>query len=282
MKYLVAFKAKTVIAILGVLGMALVACGGAAPIPTALPTTASIPATLPAPDEPASAGQSLFVSKGCAACHGQDGEGSAIAPALAGHSALMVKRQVRNPRFQMPAFSTAQISDAELEAIAVYIGSLGGDGHAHVEPLELAVAVEMHHWMALEGLKAKEQAEAIHHVGHIVGLLQDGEHRRNMEAILEGLQAGETHGPEHEIEGMLAGTASPDLTLAELHLRQALVALAVAEMDDTRHHVQHFQEQAGPEEGEQAGEILDFLEQGDLHGAEHEIQELLGGEEHTE
>ena len=102
------------------------------------------------------------------------------------------------------------------------------------------------------------------------------------DAYLESLQAGETHDPEHDIEGMLAGTASPDLSLAELHLRQALVALAAGELEDTQHHVEHFQEQAGPEEGEQAREILDFLESGDLHEAEHEIQELLGGEEHTE
>ena len=30
------------------------------------------------------------------------------------------------------------------------------------------------------------------------------------------------------------------------------------------------------------GEVLDLLEQGDLHEAEHEIQELLGEEEHAE
>lgn len=89
-----------------------------------------------------------------------------------------------------------------------------------------------------------------------------------------------THEPEHEIEEMLAGTANPDLTLARLHLRQALVALAVENVADAQHHVVHFQELATSMEVEQAVEILDLLDQGNLHQAEHEMQELLGEEGH--
>lgn len=78
---------------------------------------------------------------------------------------------------------------------------------------------------------------------------------------------------------MVAGTAAPDLTLAELHLRQALVTLAVEDVADTQHHVEHFQEVAGPEDAEQTADILDLLAQGALHDVEHEIRELLGEEE---
>ena len=59
----------------------------------------------------------------------------------------MVERQVRNPRFRMPAFSETQVSDAELEAIGHYIGNLSGEGHAHPETIELSASLEMHHWM---------------------------------------------------------------------------------------------------------------------------------------
>ena len=138
----------------------------------------------------------------------------------------------------------------------------------------------MHHWMALEALKAENRAEAIHHVRHIIELLEEGEHRHRMESVLEGLEAGEIHDPEHEIEEMLATRAAPDLTLAELHLRQALVALAGEDVADVQHHIEHFQKVSSPDEGEHAAEIIDLLNHGELHGAEHMMQELLGEDEH--
>ena len=228
-------------------------------------------------------GHDLMIAKGCAACHGQNGEGSAIAPALAGHSEAQVVRQVRSPRFQMPAFSEEQVSDEELDAIAFYITSLESEGHAHaeVETAQLGVIVEMHHWMALEALKADVLEDAIHHVEHIIELLDDGDHQDRMNVIREDLQASNIHDAEHNIEEMLAGKAAPDLTLAQLHLRQALVALAVEGLDDARHHVEHFQILVGAQEAQRATEIIVLLGESDLHQAEHEIQELLG-EEHSD
>ena len=114
----------------------------------------------------------------------------------------MVKRQVRNPRFQMPAFSEGQLSDEGLESIAHYLASLEGEDHAHPEPAELKVAVEMHLWMALEALKAGDREDATYHVRHINEPLEDGEHQHHMQAILDSLGTGDTHDSEHEIEGM--------------------------------------------------------------------------------
>ena len=185
----------------------------------------------------------------------------------------------RNPRFRMPAFTERQVSDEELDSIAQYIASLPSEGHAHPGAIELTAAVEMHHWMALEALKVDDTAEGIHHVKHIIELLEPGVHRTQMEAIVETLQAGETHDPEHEIEGMLAGTAAPELTLLQLHLRQALVSLAIEDLAEAQHHVAHVQDLADVSDGERIAEILLFLDQGDAHGAEHEIEELLGEEE---
>ncbi len=263
--------------------LAAAGCGGTVeetPTPP-LATRASVPADTATPAErPQSSeeasGRDLFISKGCAACHGQNAEGSSIAPALPGHTEEMVKRQVRNPRLQMPAFSESQVSDDELEAIAHYVSSLSGDGHAHPETIELAIAVEMHHWMALEALKVDDQDEAIHHVQHIIDLLEPGPHHDAMVTVLQGLQAGETHGPEHDIEGMLAESASPGLTLLQLHLKQASVALAVDDSSDAQHHVSHAQESADATAGEIFSEISILLREGNLHSANHEIEELLG------
>ena len=264
------------IAAISVMALALAACGGGEE-PTSTPTATATP--LPVGE--AAEGRTLFIARGCAGCHGVNAEGSAIAPALAGHSEAAVTRQVRTPRFQMPAFSEAQISDEELGEIAHYIAGLEGEGHLHAEGLELTARVEMHHWMALEAVKAGERTDAIHHVGHIIELLEEGEHRQRMEDILGSLEAGEIHDLEHEIEGMLAGTASPDLTLADLHLRQALAALVTEDVADVAHHVAHFQDLGGPEEAGAAAEILDLLNEGNLHDAEDEIRELLGEEAHS-
>ena len=138
------------------LNIFLFACGGTPPTET----PELVPARTSAQGEPTSEGQALFVAKGCAACHGQNAEGSRIAPALPGHNEEMVKRQVRNPRFQMPAFSESQVSNEELEAIAHYIASLSAEAHAHPDPIEVTAAVEMHHWMALEALKANDPGAA--------------------------------------------------------------------------------------------------------------------------
>ena len=265
----------TIAAILASLIILLLACGG----PTSTNTPKPVATSIAVQAEPRSVGQALFIAKGCAACHGQNAEGSQIAPALPGHSEETVKRQVRNPRFQMPAFTEDQVTDEELQVIALYIASLSGEGHAHQVTIELTAAVEMHHWMALEALKVSDQAEAIHHVTHIIELLEPGQHRQQMVAILEALEQGETHDPEHDIEQMLAGTASPDLTLFQLHLRQALVALAVEDTDEAQHHVIHAQELADPGDEENLKDVSELMGQGVLHQAEHEIRELLGESE---
>ena len=275
MKICAPMVATLLVVTLPLLATALAACAAEAPpSPTATETPTKPPET-----REEVGGRELYLSKGCAGCHGQNAEGSAIAPALPGHNVVMVKRQVRNPRLRMPAFSEKQISADELESIASYIESLPSEGHAHPETIELTEAVEMHHWMALEALKAEDRVEAIHHVDHIIDLLEPGEHQDGMVAIVQSLQAGEGHEPEHAIEEMLAGTAAPDLNLFQLHLRQALVSLAVNDRADAQHHVEHAQSLA--EQDDEAGlhEALEGLEQGELHQAQHEIQELLGEDE---
>jgi mono/diheme cytochrome c family protein len=79
--------------------------------------------------ESVEAGRRAFVSKGCYACHGREGQGSPTTgprlgpnpPALA---AFM--RAVRTPRNQMPPFSDALVSDKELNDIYSFVQSRPG------------------------------------------------------------------------------------------------------------------------------------------------------------
>ena len=96
----------------------IAACGGSAtPTTPSLPKPTSAIETLPA-------GHQLFVTKGCAACHGQNAKGSVIAPALGGHSGNQVRRQVRAPLGLMPVFPPDKSSNGELLDIEI--------GRAHV------------------------------------------------------------------------------------------------------------------------------------------------------
>ena len=240
-------------------------------------STASPKATVAVAD---TSGHSLFINKGCAACHGQNAEGTTIAPALPGHNEAMVINQVRNPRFQMPAFGPEQISNTELEAIAGFIVNLEGGEHQHPTAIDLSGAVEMHHWMALESLEANDPAEAIHHVAHIIESLDPGEHQDRMKDILASLESGgDTHEPEHQIEEMLAGSASPSLTLFQLHLKQALDSFVADDVSEAKHHVSHAQEIGDDSTADGLAEVRDLLEMENRHGAEHEVREILGLEE---
>ena len=253
------------------------ACSAAA-TPTVIPTPepTSTPASAPS-STPASEvhGTQLFSEKGCAACHGQNAEGSDIAPALPGHTAEQVRRQVRNPIGTMPRFGPEQITDEELEELVEFITELTSDGHG--EPLGLAMqdVVAMHHWMALLALKAERVTEARHHVNHIIDLVENADHRHQMEEVLEALDGAHLHEAEHSIEGMLAGTAESELSLAELHLQMVLSALAVDDAEDAQHHMSHFIEEAEPSKVDLAEEAMGHLNAGELHEAEELVRELI-------
>ena len=251
------------------IGALLAACGESTPTATPTPD-----ATL----SPAEQGARLYALKGCSACHGLGAEGSDIAPALPGHSAEQVRRQVRSPLGTMPAFGAERISDQELDLLAAYVESLEGSG-SHTEPT-LGDAVAIHHWMALTALAGERADEAMHHVGHAIALIEDAGHRQQMEAVLASLESGQLHDAEHEIEEMLAGTAEPELSPSELHLQLALGATQAHDGPEAVHHLEHFAAEAGETGSEGASEALEHIEAGELEEAGHEIAELIEASEH--
>lgn len=87
----------------------------------------------PTPTAPVIDGAQLFVTKGCAVCHGDQGQGD-TGPSIINHTEAQVLKQVREPSGVMPASDPASLSDAELAAIASFVAELeGDDGHADAE-----------------------------------------------------------------------------------------------------------------------------------------------------
>ena len=250
----------------------IAACGGSATAtPPSLPKPTSAIETLPV-------GHQLFVTKGCAACHGQDAEGSIIAPALGGHSGNQVRRQVRAPLGLMPVFPPDKISNGELLEIAGFIESLSGD-HAHQRPAAKADALAQHHWMSLFALEDGKPSEAAHHINHVIELVT-GSHLASMQEAIQLIESANLHDAEHMIEGMIAGTAAPDVTSPEMHLRLAASSAVVENGDDAIHHLEHYSALIDVDSPEAAValEAMELLDAAEFSQAEHEISELVGGE----
>jgi mono/diheme cytochrome c family protein len=83
------------------------------------------------PPGDAANGKRLFIAEGCFTCHGRVGQGGAYngpAPILA-NTALPFdgfKGQIRNPVNDMPAFSSANLSDKDIADIYAFVRSLPG------------------------------------------------------------------------------------------------------------------------------------------------------------
>ncbi|HXV35352.1 MAG TPA: cytochrome c [Gaiellaceae bacterium] len=219
----------------------------------------------------------VYLDAGCATCHGTDGEGTGVGPALGGHTAQQVRQQVRSPLAQMPSYSREQLSDEELAAIVAYIAGLEA-AEEHVEPLAISDVVAAHHWMALSALAAGDGQDALHHIGHIVDAVDDPEHRDALLQARELVRAGDLHEAEHLIQEMLAGKAQPGLGIARLHLRLALTAVDQRDTGEAIHQLRHFLEVAEAAERRQGRAALEQLRGGELHEAEHAIADLLGVE----
>ncbi len=277
---------------LGILGLIaglvlmIAACGGiyggdttsAAPTSTAPPAATALPTST-------SEGQRLFTANGCSACHGPEGQGSAIAPGLAGHTAGQVKRQARAPLGLMPVFPPSKISNAELSQIAEYVESLAGE-HVHMRIADPGESLAQHHWMTLFALEDDSPDEAVHHIDHIIDQVT-GEHLSQMKQSREETEGGYLHEAVHIIENMLAGVQVDDLTASEMHASLARSSVLIDDIDGALHHLDHLMEalSGDPAVASQVAEIRGLLESGDISDAAHELEELAGTtheEEHKE
>jgi mono/diheme cytochrome c family protein len=95
----------------------------------------SLAAAQDAPKGDATNGKRVYLADGCFTCHGRSGQGGAYngpAPILA-HTALPFdgfKNQLRAPADDMPAFSTAVLSDQDVADIYAFVQTLPGPASA--------------------------------------------------------------------------------------------------------------------------------------------------------
>jgi mono/diheme cytochrome c family protein len=86
-----------------------------------------------APPGDAENGKRLYLVGGCFTCHGRSGQGGAFngsAPSLARTETPFdgFKAQLREPANDMPAYSTAVLSDQEIADMYAFVQSLSGAG----------------------------------------------------------------------------------------------------------------------------------------------------------
>jgi mono/diheme cytochrome c family protein len=84
-----------------------------------------------APPGDAGNGKRLYLADGCFTCHGRSGQGGAFngpAPSLAKTEMPFdgFKAQLRDPANDMPAYSTAVLSDQEIADMYAFVQSLPG------------------------------------------------------------------------------------------------------------------------------------------------------------
>lgn len=220
-------------------------------------------------------GKALY-NKYCAACHGAQGEGTSLAPKIAGHSQGAMKMQVRSPMGKMPAFPASQINDKDLENIVSFVYSLSPATMSAME-WEKEAPETMHHWMALLAIKNNDAADARHHLDQALTFVKELKHKSGMERAMTMMSQGKLHDMEHEIEEMAGGEAPSGMTIQRFHLQLVKRAVEAKDLAQVKHHVEKFMVKATDREKKIANELLKKVEKGDFHEAEHEVEELIKG-----
>lgn len=261
------------------LAVVAASCGAGtqiAAISTGKPVSASDPAL------------ASFRDAGCAACHGQNGQGG-IGPAMGGHTAEQVIRQVRAPLGAMPLFTPAELNDAQLASIVDFVTALpqmsmaqdvvhdegGGAESGGLGAREVLIG---HHWMAISAIDAGKARQAIAHITNINDLVQ-AEHQSAMNEVVDLLESGDLDSARAATLEMLAGFFPEEGSIDVLHLQLAAQALAV---DSPTEAVVHLGRVGEGDSAEVAQSAIEALSAGQTETAAEILGEALGGEDHAD
>ncbi len=91
---------------------------------TPIPMGGSRPAS-PAVSDPVELGKQLFVTEGCASCHGLDGRGGIIGPSIVGTQAEKLRVETQVGPKGMPPYAPGALTDQDLAAIAAFLAAMG-------------------------------------------------------------------------------------------------------------------------------------------------------------
>ncbi len=78
----------------------------------------------PRASDPVERGEQLFVTQGCASCHGLDGRGAIIGPPIAGTKADKLRAKMLAGPKGMPAYAPNAATDEDLAAMAAYLDAM--------------------------------------------------------------------------------------------------------------------------------------------------------------
>jgi mono/diheme cytochrome c family protein len=78
-------------------------------------------------DNPVTRGSQLLIAKGCATCHGLDGDGGPAGVQLKGHDASFLRMTTSRGPHGMPKFNSESLTDDDLAAIAAYVNAKAGE-----------------------------------------------------------------------------------------------------------------------------------------------------------
>lgn len=73
--------------------------------------------------DPVQLGRQLFVTEGCAACHGLDGGGGIIGPSIQGTKAAKLRVATTVGPKGMPPYASGALSEQDLAAIAAFLNA---------------------------------------------------------------------------------------------------------------------------------------------------------------
>jgi mono/diheme cytochrome c family protein len=186
---------RKLIPLITLLALILAACGS---------PSASTPATPKGLNPVASAaqGQQLF-QLNCGECHGKDSTGTDEAPAVLGHTADEITKQVRTPEGDMKAIAPAKLSDADLAQIVQYVTGLGGaDAHPDIKPTD---EERVHLMAAYESIKDHDKLDRQTATNHLqqAGALASGDAADMYNAMITWIKSGKAGNARHELKDML-------------------------------------------------------------------------------
>jgi hypothetical protein len=217
-------------------------------------------------------GKALFAALGCSTCHGENAQGTDLAPSLTRRSAVQIQRQVHAPLRNMPEFSPDELDPRDLEALIAFLANLDVnrvDESGAVVHLE---EVFLYQWMAMVALENGNLEDAKHYLQRAISQL-DATELGSVQPVLADLIA------QYDAYVSESGTsqeAPPELTLTEFHLRLALNALQISDIEQARHQMGHYtileSDRIQKEVGE---EILRLLANGELETAENVLTDLI-------
>ena len=220
------------------------------------------------------AGKALFAAKGCAGCHGFNGEGMGrLGPPVAGHLLQTLYRWVRQPASRsMPVYGQKDLSDADLDKIVAYVAGLGPVHGAGEYSASIDEATQLQ--LVLIALEVGDIADARAHLEELTART-DAQSKAGATAILESLDKGDVQVAIALTGDLLVHAPSSTWTEVQLHLLLAFDAITRADVADATQHMEEASAVASEAEKSAIASLAAQLRTGNLQVVHDQLRSVL-------